>query len=90
VATPTPRPGPTAQARLIAAPGTRSRASIRATPPTTSETTPHSSPESHTLAEDDLVMSVCSCCAVHYSGQALAIVITRKEDERPTHLINRL
>ncbi|MFI6505437.1 hypothetical protein [Nonomuraea typhae] len=45
---------------------------------------------SQALAEDDLVMSVCSCCAVHYPGQTLAIVITRKEDERPTHLITRL
>ncbi|NUT39801.1 MAG: hypothetical protein HOV86_07385 [Thermoactinospora sp.] len=41
------------------------------------------------LAEDDLVMSVCSCCAVHYPGQTLAIIITRKEDGQPIHLINQ-
>jgi len=43
---------------------------------------------SQALAEDDLVMSACSCCAVHYPGQTLAIVITRKEDDHLIHLIN--
>ncbi|WP_049562155.1 hypothetical protein [Nonomuraea sp. SBT364] len=43
----------------------------------------------HALAEDDLVMSVCSCCALHYPGQTLAIIM-RKEDGQPIHLINHL
>jgi hypothetical protein len=41
------------------------------------------------LAEDDLVMSVCSCCAVHHPGQTLAVIVTRKENGQPIHLINR-
>jgi hypothetical protein len=42
------------------------------------------------LAEDDLVMSICSCCAVHYPGQTLAVIVTRKEDGQPVHLITHL
>ncbi|MEU7003940.1 hypothetical protein [Nonomuraea sp. NPDC046570] len=40
--------------------------------------------------EGKLVMSVCSCCAVHYPGQTFAVVIMRKEDQRPIHLISSL
>ncbi|MFB9877524.1 hypothetical protein ACFFMN_06240 [Planobispora siamensis] len=45
---------------------------------------------SQALADDDLVMSVCSCCAVHYPGQTLAIIITRAEDDLSIHPISGL
>ncbi|WP_166655466.1 hypothetical protein [Actinorugispora endophytica] len=34
---------------------------------------------------DELTVSVCACCAVHFPGMSTAVVITRAE-ERHTHL----
>lgn len=33
------------------------------------------------MAADDLVASVCACCAVHFPAMSTAVVITRAEDQ---------
>lgn len=37
------------------------------------------------VAADELAVSVCACCAVHFPGMSTAVVITRAE-ERHSHL----